>query len=37
MPPQRRLLGIEVWIVLLLSLLQSGVYATVSLIAKLTR
>ncbi|MGH1562971.1 CPBP family intramembrane glutamic endopeptidase [Mumia sp. DW29H23] len=35
--PQRRLLGTEVWIVLLISLLQSGVYATVSLIAKLTR
>ncbi|WP_262852663.1 CPBP family intramembrane glutamic endopeptidase [Mumia quercus] len=35
--PERRLLSTEVWIVLLLSLLQSGVYATVSLIAKLTR
>jgi membrane protease YdiL (CAAX protease family) len=34
---ERRLLGIEVWIVLLLSLLQSGVYATVSLVAKLTQ
>ncbi|WP_308290195.1 CPBP family intramembrane glutamic endopeptidase [Mumia sp. zg.B53] len=35
--PQKRLLSTEVWIVLLLSLLQSAVYATVSLVAKLTR
>ncbi|MFC6149498.1 MULTISPECIES: CPBP family intramembrane glutamic endopeptidase [Mumia] len=35
--PQRRLLGVEVWIVLLISLLQSAIYASVSLVAKLTR
>ncbi|MDO9379965.1 MAG: CPBP family intramembrane metalloprotease [Nocardioidaceae bacterium] len=34
--PTRRQLGIEVWIVLGLSLGQSGVYALVSLVAKLT-
>ncbi|PJJ53539.1 CAAX prenyl protease-like protein [Mumia flava] len=34
---ERRLLGVEIWIVLLLSLLQSGAYALVSLVAKLTR
>ncbi|WP_375003480.1 CPBP family intramembrane glutamic endopeptidase [Aeromicrobium sp. CTD01-1L150] len=35
--PSRRLIGVEVWIVLGLSLGQSAVYAVVSLVAQLTR